>query len=553
LEKEKVIMGGDQIKPVEAKILIVDDQPPNRDILIKALEPRGYKILSAPSGEIALRIAQRALPDLILLDILMPGLSGFKVCQQLKQEPSTQDIPVIFVTARDETEDVLEGFRLGGVDYITKPISEEEVLVRVQTHLKINRLTKQLLNRNTELEKANEQLRQEIKKREQAEQARNQSEAARQKADEHLNIIKTQEAERWGISGFIGQSKTIQKILDDVLSLQEVDKTSVLILGESGTGKELIARAIHFGSARAKAPFIPVNCSAIPHELAESMLFGHVAGAFTGAKTSRKGYFELADGGTLFLDEIGDMSFDLQTKLLRVLEDGCFIPLGGTNEKHVDVRIIAATNADPMAKIAAGKFREDLYFRLARFPVHVPPLRERTEDIPLLAEHFLSIFSTEMGFVRSDLKPAPTLSPQALKALEVYPFPGNVRELKNIIEHALIKSRGSVIQPEHLNFIDSTDAAAPPVIQPMNMTDTPLIKKPAEASMIEGDSPLTYEEKQILDYVREHGSINNAQCRALLGFGTDKIHRVSRLLVKMYNRGLLQQEGERRGTRYCLP
>lgn len=546
-------MSRDQIEPMEAKILIVDDQPANRDILTKALEPKGYKILSAPSGEIALRIALRAIPDLILLDILMPGLSGFEVCQRLKQEPSTQDIPVIFVTAKDETEDVLEGFRLGGVDYITKPFAEEEVLVRVQTHLKINRLTKQLLKKNTELEKANEQLRQEIKKREQAEQARNQSEAARQKADEHLNIMKTQEAERWGISGFIGQSKTIQKILDDILSLQEVTKTSVLVLGESGTGKELIARAIHFGSARAKAPFIPVNCSTIPRELAESMLFGHVAGAFTGAKTSRKGYFELADGGTLFLDEIGDMPFDLQTKLLRVLEDGCFIPLGGTNEKRVDVRIIAATNADLRAKIAAGTFRDDLYFRLARFPVHVPPLRERTEDIPLLTEHFLSIFSREMGFVGSGLKPVPTLSPQALKALEAYHFPGNVRELKNIIEHALIKSRGSLIQPEHLIFIDSTHAVASPVTQPMNMTDTPLIKKQVEALMIGGDSPLTYEEKQILDYVREHGSINNAQCRELLGFGADKIHSVSRLLVKMCHRGLLQQEGERRGTRYCLP
>ena len=546
-------MGGDQIEPMEAKILIVDDQPPNRDILIKALEPQGYKILSAPSGEIALRIARRAIPDLILLDILMPGLSGFEVCQRLKQEPSTQDIPVIFVTAKDETEDVLEGFRLGGVDYITKPISEEEVLVRVQTHLKINQLTKQLLKKNTALEKANEQLRQEIKKREQAEQGLNQAETARQKADEHLNMIKTQEAERWGIPGFIGKSKTIQKILDDILSLQGVSKTSVLILGESGTGKELIARAIHFGSARAKAPFIPVNCSAIPHELAESMLFGHVAGAFTGAKTSRKGYFELADGGTLFLDEIGDMPFDLQTKLLRVLEDGCFIPLGGTNEKRVDVRIIAATNADLRAKITAGTFRDDLYFRLARFPVHVPPLRERTEDIPLLAEHFLSIFSREMGFVGSGLKPAPKLSPEALKALEAYHFPGNVRELKNIIEHALIKSRGYSILPEHLTFIDSTHAVASPVTQPMNMTDTPLIKKQVEDLMIEGDSPLTSEEKQILDYVREHGSVNNAQCRALLGFGTDKIHSVSRLLVKMCHRGLLQQEGERRGTRYCLP
>ena len=548
-------MSEKQIEPMAAKILIVDDQPSNRDILIKALEPQGYNILSVPSGEVALKVAPQALPDLILLDILMPGLSGFEVCRKLKTEASTQDIPVIFVTAKDETEDILEGFRLGGVDYITRPFAEEEVLVRVQTHLKINRLTKQLLKKNSDLKQANEQLRREIKKREQAEQACNQAETARQKADEHLNIIKTQEAERWGISGFIGKSKTLQQILDDILSLQEVAKTSVLISGESGTGKELIARAIHFGSTRAKAPFIPVNCSTIPHGLAESMLFGHVAGAFTGAKTSRQGYFELADGGTLFLDEIGDMPFDLQTKLLRVLEDGCFIPLGDTHEKRVDVRIIAATNADLRAKIAAGIFRDDLYFRLARFPVHVPPLRERTEDIPLLAEHFLSIFSAEMGFVGSGLKPAPTLSPQALKALEAYHFPGNVRELKNIIEHALIKSRGSSIRPEHLNFITSTHVVFPPLTQPMKMADTSSIpgQKPTEALMIEGDAPLTYEDKQILDYVREHGSINNTQCRVLLGFDTDKIHSVSRLLVKMCYGGLLQKEGEGRWTRYRLP
>lgn len=247
--------------------------------------------------------------------------------------------------------------------------------------------------------------------------------------------------------GFIGQSQTIRKIATDVRRLQATGTTSVLIVGESGTGKELIARAIHFGGSREKGPFIPVNCAAIPAELAESLFFGHVKGAFTGATTDRKGYFELADGGTLFLDEIGEMSLGLQAKLLRALEDGSFAPLGATREKRVNVRTLAATNVDLQARLADGKFRSDLYFRFAQFRVVVPPLRERPEDIPLLAEHFLKMFAMEMGMEK------PTLSREALAALETYHFPGNVRELKHIIEGALIKSSGLEIQPEHLHFL----------------------------------------------------------------------------------------------------
>lgn len=444
---------------IGAKILIVDDQPANRDLLIKALEPEGYKILSAPSGEVALKIAARALPDLILLDILMPGLDGFAVCRQLKNHPSTREIPLLFVTAKDETKDVVEGFRLGGVDYITKPFEKEEVLVRVKTHLKISCLTKELQENNTKLQKANERLHQEIEKRKQANVARQQAEEALKTADEHLSLISQQEAQRWGIAGLIGQSRTMQKTLEQIRRLHQTGTTTVLITGESGTGKELIARAIHFGGPRAKGPFIAVNCSAIPKELAESIFFGNVRGAFTGANTDRKGHFELAHNGTLFLDEIGDMSLELQAKLLRVLEDGCFTPVGGTREKHVDVRVLAATNVDLPTKIGAGGFREDLYYRLARFVIPTPPLRERPEDIPPLADHFLKLFATEMG------KPKSTLSQEALAALRSYPFPGNVRELKNIIERALIESGGVEIRPEHLYFTHpymATPALTPP-------------------------------------------------------------------------------------------
>jgi len=430
----------------QVKILIVDDIPANMNLLRNTLEPQGYQIFWAPNGEVALNIAKRNHPDLILLDVLMPGIDGFETCLKLKEEVSTTDIPVIFVTAKDEMADIVKGFRAGGVDYITRPFEDEEILVRVSNHLKINQLTRELSEQNRKLTLANEQLQREIAKRQQAENEREQAQDA-------LAHLSQQEASRWGIDGFVGKSKIIGRILADVRKLQSAGTTSVLITGESGTGKELIARAIHFGGKRTGA-FIPVNCSAIPDELAESTLFGHVRGAFTGANTNRKGCFELADGGTLFLDEIGDMPLQLQPKLLRVLDDGCIVPLGGTGEKHVEVRILAATNVDLQAKIADGTFRNDLYFRLARFTVIVPTLRERKEDIPLLTAHFLNLFATEMGIEN------PTISPEASSILESYHFPGNVRELKNIIEHALILSGRSEIQPEHLHFLQFTPPSA---------------------------------------------------------------------------------------------
>jgi len=420
-------------------ILIVDDLPANIDILRQTLEPQGYKILVAPNGEFALQIARRATPDLILMDVLMPRMDGFETCRRLKREKASAEIPVIFITAKDETEGVVEGFRAGGVDYIIRPIEKEEVLVRVETHLKMSQLTKALSQKNTELTAALEKLQQEITKRQQVEEAL-------QTADEHLSIISQQEAERWGIAGFVGKSKTMAEIMGDIHRLHHTGTTTVLITGESGTGKELIARAIHFGGLRQKGPFIPVNCSTIPGELAESTLFGHVRGAFTGANTDRKGYFELANGGTLFFDEIGDMPLELQPKLLRVLENGGFIPVGGSREKQVDVRIIAATNVDLQKKMAEGRFREDLYYRLDRFTVVAPPLREHPEDIPPLANHFLKLFAAEMGIEK------PMLSQEALAVLASYPFPGNVRELKNIIERALISSGGAEIRPEHLSL-----------------------------------------------------------------------------------------------------
>lgn len=444
-----------------AKILIVDDAPANLDLLAGILEPHGCTVLAAPSGEVALRIAAKADPDLVLLDILMPDPDGYETCRLLKADPETRDLPVLFISAKDESQSLVDGFNAGAVDYIAKPFQAEEVLARVTTHLRLSRLARALRDKNAELERrstdltaANEKLREEMKRRASAENAL-------AVAGEQLSGLSDREAERWGIAGLIGKSRTITHIVDEVKRLQNFGSVNVLVTGESGTGKELVARALHFGSSRAKGPFIPVNCVAIPEELAESMLFGHVRGAFTGATMDRKGYFELAHTGTLFLDEIGDMPVTLQAKLLRVLEDGCVTPLGSSRERKVDVRVVAATNANFAAQMDAGSFRQDLYFRLAQYVVLVPPLRDRREDIPLLAHHFLRLFASEMGM------PTPVIDAESLRLLAAHPFLGNVRELKNVIERALIEGGGLQVRAEHLRLgLGGVRSSQPPAVAP---------------------------------------------------------------------------------------
>jgi DNA-binding NtrC family response regulator len=477
------------------KILIVDDTPANIRLLTETLEPMGYEILAAPNAEQGLRIAARALPDLILLDVVMPDRDGYSVCRDLKAEEATRGIPVLFVTAKDETRAVLKGFEAGGVDYIPKPFRVEEVAKRVETHLEIARL-------NRELRERNEQLETEIARRKSAE-------ADKHKAAERLELLGEQEARRWGLNGFIGRSPLVRRVLGDIERLRAFAGTNVLITGESGTGKELIARAVHHSSARSRGPFVPVNCVAIPAELAESMLFGHVKGAFTGAVADRKGCFELADGGTLFLDEIGDMPANLQAKLLRVLEDGEVTPVGAARGRRVDVRVVAATNADLDEKIATGEFRQDLYFRLARYTVEMPPLRERAEDIPLLAAHFLKIFADEMGM------PRPELTSAALDQLAAHPFPGNVRELKNVIERALIESRGAPIAPAHLRLCSPAPRRAPVPAPPVSEVEAePAIPLNLEAA-----------EQALIQRALQQTAGNVAEAARLLGVNRSRIYR----------------------------
>ena len=501
-------------------ILLVDDVPANLNVLCASLEAVSYRILMAKSGADGLRIAANSHPDLILLDVLMPDMDGYEVCRRLKASENTREIPILFITAQNQKERLVEGFRAGGVDYITKPFADEEVLARVGAHLEINRLHRALAAKNTELERGTAELA--------ATNARLQEEIdGRRRADAQLDALSLQETDHWGIEGFIGRSPTIGRILEDVRQLRGADSTSVLITGESGTGKELIARAIHSGSGRADKPFVPVNCGALPEGLVESVLFGHLKGAFTGADKNHDGVFMAADGGTLFLDEISDMPLNTQVALLRVLEEGRVQPLGAVSERAVDVRVIAATNADLMTRIGDGLFRSDLFYRLARFAVQVPPLRQRPEDIPLLAEHFLRLFANEMR------RPLPALSAEALDALAQYEFPGNVREFKNMMEYALIKSDGGPVEPSHLHFAGVPGSERVADRAPMAAPET--------------EAPLSPDEYQILAHLAERGRINNADCRDLLGVNR---RRATYLLDKLYSRGQLRRLGTNKHIYY---
>lgn len=474
-----------------ARILLVDDQPANLAVLRGVLEREGYQVSLAPSGQVALRNVARLQPDLVLLDITMPEMDGYQVCRRLKADPITADIPVVFITARDLKEDVVRGFAVGGVDYITKPFREDEVLARTRTHVRLYRLATELKNKNEELQREIDQ---------------------RQKLSGRLSRIAETETQRWGLEGLVGKSPTIEKIFREIRLMQENAATSVLIGGESGTGKELIARAIHFGGSRKDGPFVPVNCAAMPSELIESLLFGHEKGAFTGAEQSREGYFEMAHEGTLFLDEMGEMPFELQAILLRVLEDGQVWRVGAKEGRRVDVRVLAATNIDLQEQIQRGAFRQDLYYRIARFTVTAPPLRQRPEDIPLLANHFLHLFAQEMG------REMPALGDDVLAHLQAYAFPGNVRELKNIIERALIESGGGTITVQHVHF---QAAQRPTQLPTMPTTSDDQSRLPLDI-----DEAIACAERWVVQRALAESDGNVSAATRLLNTNRNRIYRI---------------------------
>ena len=414
-------------------ILLVDDSPENLEILIEFFTNQGFTISVAVDGESALEQINQDHPDLILLDVMMPGINGFETCRRLKANEKTADIPVIFMTALSDTMDKVNGFSVGGVDYVTKPIQHEEVLARVTAHLTLRSLQKKL-------KEANESLEQRVAART-AELSSALSEVEQLKGRLQAENIYLQEEIKLShnFEEIISQSQEMRNLLHQVEQVAKTDAT-VLILGESGTGKELLARAVHCASTRADRPLVKVNCAALPANLIESELFGHEKGAFTGALTKKIGRFELADRGTIFLDEIGDLPLELQSKLLRVLQEGEFERLGNPTTLKVDVRVIAATNRQLEETVKAGEFREDLYYRLNVFPILSPPLRDRKEDIPILVGHFLKKYTVKTG------KAVETVSTQAMQTLQSYHWPGNVRELENVIERGIILARGNVLE-----------------------------------------------------------------------------------------------------------
>ena len=438
----------DELDSIEkATILVVDDTPENL-ALISSLLKDTYKVKVANNGDKALEIAASdAPPNLILLDIMMPGLDGYEVCRRLKHDSKTMHIPVIFLTGRSEVEDEKKGLELGAVDYITKPVSPAIVLARVKNHLALKAMADFLRNQNNLLEfevaKRTSQL---VLAKEEAERKKQIAEHSLlqiKKLQEQLEVERAYLQEEikleYNHTKIIGQSDVLKYVLYKVEQIATSD-TTVLILGETGTGKELIARAVHDLSLRKNRTLVKVNCAALPANLIESELFGHEKGAFTGSLSRHQGRFEIANGGTFFLDEIGELPLELQGKLLRVLQDGEFERLGGTQTLKVDTRIIAATNRNLEEEVRKGNFREDLWYRLNVFPITSPPLRDRRDDIPLLVDFYVKKIAKRMG---KTIDVIPTVT---METLQQYHWPGNVRELENVLERAVINSSGTKLR-----------------------------------------------------------------------------------------------------------
>ena len=380
---------------LKQKILVIDDDPSLRRVLEYNLEEDGYEVSVAASGVEGLQAFDELGPALVITDLKMLGIDGFQVLREIKER--SPETLVMIITAFGAVETAVEAMKLGAYDYITKPFNRDELKLVVRKALQV-----------TSLARENKQLRQEL-------------------------------TEKIDFRNIVGISREMEKVFQVVRKVANTEAT-VLITGESGTGKELVAKALHTLSSRKAAPFVPINCAAIPRDLLESELFGHVKGAFTGAIRDKTGKFKQADGGTLFLDEVGELPLDLQPKLLRALQEKIVEPVGGTEALQLDVRVVAATNLDMEQALRDGTFREDLYYRLSVIPIHIPPLRQRKDDIPLLLKHFAAKHGADMV----------TFSREAVEALVSYQWPGNVRELENTVERLIILREGDAVSLEDL-------------------------------------------------------------------------------------------------------
>jgi DNA-binding NtrC family response regulator len=381
------------------RILVVDDDENLRRVVQFQLEQRGYEVRTAPGGTQALQVMQQMPQDLVITDLQMPGLSGLELLKKVREE--YPEVCVIIVTAFGTVETAVDAMKAGAYDYITKPVNPEELILTMERAL------------------------------------------AHQRLLEEVRTLRSSLNQKYGFENIIGRSGPLLYVLDMAVRAAQTN-TTVLIHGETGTGKELVAKAIHFNSPRKDMPFVTINCSAIPHDLLESELFGHLKGSFTGAVAHKKGKVELADGGTLFLDEIGDLPLSLQVKLLRLLQQGEIDKIGATAALQVDVRVVTATHRNLQQMVEDGTFREDLYYRLAVIPLEMPPLRERVEDIPELVQHFFAQSCRKHGRTQLSL-------PQALiPYFSHYRWPGNVRELENVVERLVVLAQGAEVAMEDL-------------------------------------------------------------------------------------------------------
>ena len=437
-------------------ILIVDDERGTREALGRFLRPN-YDVTLAEDGQIGMNLLERNNYDLVLSDIRMPGADGLTILDAtLKKTPPP---PCILFTAYGSIEAAVGAMKRGAFDFVTKPVNLDQLEILVNRALESGRIKAE----NSELKK-------------------------------RLNA-------KFGVENIIGNSAALQRIIDNVRQVAPT-RATVSITGESGTGKELIAQAVHQLSGRT-GRFVPVHCAALPETLLESELFGHEKGAFTGATEQRKGRFELADGGTLFLDEIGEIPLSTQVKLLRVLETRCFERIGGVDTIEVDTRVVTATNRDLAAMVAEGTFREDLYYRLDVVTIHLPPLRERTEDIPPLVNHYLAYFAKENG------RPEMTISESAMSALCSYPWPGNIRELKNCVERMVVLTRSNTIDLDNV---------------PINIREklTPGISKTILSS---SSCDLERNEKMLISRALEECGGNRTKAAEKLGISRRTLHR----------------------------
>ncbi len=439
------------------KILIVDDEPGVSHSLALNLEVAGYQVQEAGSGEEAIRLVEKEIFDLVLCDLRMEKMSGLEVLRQIKR--CSPDTEVLLMTAFAAVETAVQAMKEGAYDYIAKPFQHDELLLTVRKALERNQL----------------RLR--------------------------VRVLEQRMRDKYGIENVVATSEAMQSILRTTAALAGTDAT-VLLTGESGTGKELVANAIHQISPQREQPFIAVNCGALPEQLLESELFGHVRGAFTGAITNKRGLAEEANGGTLFLDEIGDAPLSIQVKLLRFIENGEIRRVGDTQTHHVKVRVIAATNRDLQQMMQAGAFREDLYYRLNVIPLHIPPLRDRGEDILLLAQHFLKKHAQRLH------RPNMRISPEAQSCLLQYHWPGNARELSHAVEHAVTLSGNKELQPADF---------------PPHITQPPSIIKRGKQDYLEGS--LAEVEKAYIFKVLQDTNWNQKQAGKILQLSKATLYR----------------------------